>query len=598
MNAPEVVPHAEPKADTAAHQAVADQWLSDWEAACASGKASALAACLSPDCHWRDLVAFHWSVHTWSGHEAVLAQLSTCLPTTAPSAWRRHASKPLTRWVERDGHTWLEVSIEFDTQLAQGEGLVRLKRSPAGQWQAWTLMTTVQWFKGHEPKAMRKAAPTEHIRRFQGPNWADRRAEAMRYTDREPEVLVVGAGQAGLSIAARLTQLGVDTLVVDKHQQLGDNWRTRYHALVLHNKATVNHLPFMPFPSIWPTYIPKDKLADWMAYYAQAMEINHWMETEFCGAQWQPSTQNWRVTLRSQGTERVLQPKHVVLATGVSAVPNRTPLAGVEAFQGQVMHTHDYQGAQPWLGKRVVVFGSGTSGHDVAQDLQNHGVQVSMVQRSPTMVQNIEPTAQLPYELYDGDLGTDVCDLITVGTPMHLIKAANLRYLKLAQASDQVLHDGLRRAGFRLDDGSSHGMNWQMLYLTRGGGYYFNVGCSNLIADGQLPVLALQDIERIEPDGLRMKDGSHVPADLIVTATGYHGISTMVEQLMGKDVADRVGQVWGIDNQTQELANMWQPTQQPGLWFIAGAFAQCRIYSQPLALQIQAQLRGLAPTAA
>jgi putative flavoprotein involved in K+ transport len=124
------------------------------------------------------------------------------------------------------------------------------------------------------------------------------------------------------------------------------------------------------------------------------------------------------------------------------------------------------------------------------------------------------------------------------------------------------------------------------------------VGCSNLIADGQLPVLALQDIERIEPDGLRMKDGSHVPVDLIVTATGYHGISTMVEQLMGKDIADRVGQVWGIDNQTQELANMWQPTQQPGLWFIAGAFAQCRIYSQPLALRIQAQLRGLAPTAA
>ena len=264
MHAPEVVPHAEPKADMAAHQAIADQWLSDWEAACTSGKASALADCLTPDCHWRDLVAFHWSVHTWSGHEAVLAQLSTCLPSKTPSAWRRHANKPLTRWVERDGHTWLEVSIEFDTQLARGEGLVRLKRSPAGQWQAWTLMTTVQWFKGHKPKAMRKAAPTEHIRRFQGPNWADRRAEAMRYTDRQPEVLVVGAGQAGLSIAARLTQLGVDTLVVDKHQQLGDNWRTRYHALVLHNKATVNHLPFMPFPSIWPTYIPKDKLADWL----------------------------------------------------------------------------------------------------------------------------------------------------------------------------------------------------------------------------------------------------------------------------------------------------------------------------------------------
>jgi thioredoxin reductase len=593
MNAPHVAPFSAAAAAPAQPHAVADQWLNQWEAACASGQADAVASCLTPNCHWRDLVAFDWSVQTWSGQATVVEQLCSRLAATHPTQWRRHATKPITRWVERDGHHWLEVGIEFDTQLARGEGLVRLKPQGNGQWQAWTLMTTVQWFRGHEPRHMRLASPTEHIRRFQGPNWADRRAEAMQYNDREPEVLVVGAGQAGLSVAARLTQLGVDTLVVDKHQRLGDNWRTRYHALVLHNKATVNHLPFMPFPSTWPTYIPKDKLADWMAYYAEAMEINHWMSTEFQGAQWQESTQTWHVRLKRNGTERLVRPRHVVLATGVSAVPNRTPLEGMEAFAGQVMHTHDYQGAQPWLGKRVVVFGSGTSGHDVAQDLQNHGVEVCMVQRSPTMVQNIEPTAQLPYELYDGELGTDVCDLITVGTPMDMIKAANLRYLKLAQASDMELHEGLRRAGFRLDDGSSHGMNWQMLYLTRGGGYYFNVGCSNLIADGQLPVLALQDIAHFESDGLRMKDGRHVPADLMVTATGYHGISTMVEQLMGKDIADRVGPVWGIDEQTQELANMWQPTPQPGLWFIAGAFAQCRIYSQPLALQIQAQLRGL-----
>ena len=129
-----------------------------------------------------------------------------------------------------------------------------------------------------------------YSRDFRGPNWLDLRKSAAEYADRDPVVLVVGGGQAGLSIAARCKQLHLDTLIVDREARVGDNWRNRYHALTLHNQVQVNHLPYMPFPPNWPTYIPKDKLANWFEAYVDAMELNYWTSTEFAGGSLRRST--------------------------------------------------------------------------------------------------------------------------------------------------------------------------------------------------------------------------------------------------------------------------------------------------------------------
>jgi putative flavoprotein involved in K+ transport len=266
---------------------------------------------------------------------------------------------------------------------------------------------------------------------------------------------------------------------------------------------------------------------------------------------------------------------------------------GLHDFKGVVMHSADYQSAAPWVGKKVVVLGTGTSGHDVAQDLCEHGAHVTMVQRSPTMVQNVEPTAQLPYVLYGQGIDLPDCDLITVGTPMALYRASNRINLKLALDLDKETLDGLSAAGFRLNKGED-GNNWQMMYLTRGGGYYFNVGCSELISQKRIALLNAQDIAHYEAGGLRLQSGALLEADLVVTAKGYLGQSAMVEKLFSKDLAQKVGPVWGVDKDTQELCNMWNPTPQKGLWFHAGSFAQCRIYSKYLALHIQACELGLA----
>jgi hypothetical protein len=405
-------------------------------------------------------------------------------------------------------------------------------------------------------------------------------------------VLVVGGGQAGLSIAARLTQLGIDTLIVDRLPRIGDNWRTRYHALTLHNQVQVNHLPYMPFPPNWPTYIPKDKLAGWFEAYVESLELNYWTGTELEGGRYDEDEGRWTVTLRrADGTTRTMKPRHIVMATGVSGIPNIPNIPSLKDFKGTVLHSSQYEDGDAWAGKRAIVIGTGNSGHDIAQDLQSSGADVTLVQRSPTLIVNIEPSAQLPYALYDEGPSLEDCDLITVATPLALGHKTHQILTERAREIDKPLLDGLERIGFRLDFGEN-GTGWQFKYLTRGGGYYFNVGCSDLLVAGKIRLAQFADIDRFTADGARLRSGETMPADLIVLATGYQGQEQLVARLFGEETAERVGPIWGFGPE-QELRNMFMRTPQPGLWFIAGSLAQCRIYSKYMALQIKASEIGL-----
>ena len=166
-------------------------------------------------------------------------------------------------------------------------------------------------------------------------------------------MLVVGGGQAGLAIAARLAQLQVDTLIVDRERRIGDNWRNRYHALVLHNQVHVNHLPYMRFPPNWPAYIPKDKLAAWFEAYVESMELNYWTATEFEGGTYDEKEGRWSVVLRrADGTKREMHPRHVVMATGVSGIPNLPDIPTLRNFGGTILHSSQYNDGEAWKGKR------------------------------------------------------------------------------------------------------------------------------------------------------------------------------------------------------------------------------------------------------
>jgi pyridine nucleotide-disulfide oxidoreductase len=570
-------------------------WLAAFEAALTGRDDGALRQLFHPDSYWRDAIALSWTLQTINGRDDVLKTLKAQAAKAAPSGFAIDPGRAAPRKVMRAGTNCIEAIFKFETQTGRGDGIIRLipDESDGNRLKAWTLLTALEELKGFEEQlGTSRPRGNAYSRDFRGPNWLDLRNASNAYADRDPTVLVIGGGQSGLCIAARLKQLGVDTLIVDRMQRIGDNWRKRYHALTLHNQVQVNHLPYMLFPPSWPTYIPKDKLANWFESYVDGMELNFWTETEFEGGTYDEKEGRWTVTLRRKGEKRIMHPRHVVLATGVSGIPNIPDIPGLKNFAGKVVHSSGYEDGENWNGKRAIVIGTGNSGHDIAQDLYSSGAEVTMVQRSSTLVVSIEPSAQLVYTPYnEGTL--DDNDLIAVSIPLKIARKSHALTCDKSAALDKDLLDGLRGVGFKLDFGEDN-TGWQFKYLSRGGGYYFNVGCSDLLIKREIALKQFADIETFTADGAKMKSGETIPADLIVLATGYRPQEELVQKLFGDAITKRVGRIWGF-GENHELRDMYVRTGQPGLWFIAGGLAQCRIGSKQLALQIKAIEEGLLP---
>jgi cation diffusion facilitator CzcD-associated flavoprotein CzcO len=573
--------------------AEAQAWLEKFEAACKAQDAGAAAALFTADGLWRDLLAFTWTIETMSGRAAIEDRLRQTLARTLAVDFRIPPQRTPPRWLDRAGSECIDAIFEFDTAFGHGNGILRLVPDPQkpSRLLAWTLTTTLEELRGHEEALTHRGENIESTRDFGAANWADRLAAQRRFADRDPAVLVVGGGQAGLSIAARLGQLGVDTLIVDRHARIGDNWRTRYHSLTLHNEVYVNHLPYLPFPPTFPVYIPKDKLANWFEFYVEAMELNFWTGTELAGGSYDEQRQQWNVTLkRSDNSTRVVHPRHLIFATGVSSIPVTPQLPGLDRFAGTVVHSGDLKNAEQWQGRKALVLGTGTSGHDVAQELQAHGADVTIIQRSRTYVVSLKE-AQSVYAVYSEGIPFEDCDLLATSFPYPVLRRSYQLSTARGREVDKALIEALDKRGFRQWAGEDE-TGFQMMYLRRGGGYYFNVGCSELIISGAVKLLQFADIDRFVAEGVRLKDGSIVPAELLVLATGYKNQQDTVRLYLGATIADKIGPVWGFD-EGGELCNMWRRTAQQGLWFTAGSLAQCRIFSRYLAIQIKALEEGL-----
>ncbi len=586
-----VAPVALDSTADAARDAV-DAWLARLQTALRGPDQAALAGLFADECHYRDLLAFTWTIKPAQGVAAITALLADAQPKIQATGFAIAAGRTPPRRVKRLGIAVFETIFRFETALGRGHGVVRLLADDPGK--AWVLLTSLDELKGFEEKLDdRRPSGAAYSRNFGGDNWLDQRNKARAFADRDPVVLVVGGGQSGLAIAARLGQLDVDTLVVEKNKRIGDNWRVRYHSLALHNQIDVNHLPYLKFPPNWPRYIPKDMLANWLEMYAECMEVNCWTETEFtAGSTYDPATRQWTVTLRrADGSERVMHPHHIVFANGTNGIAHIPDLPGLQDFAGDMFHSHGFRNGEAWRGKKALVLGTGNSGHDVAQDLQSHDVDTTIIQRGSTTVVSIEPSARMNYALYEEGNPLEDCDLIATATTYPLLIRGYQAGVKRMVEHDKAMLDGLTARGFRHDIGEDD-TGHQMKYRRRCGGYYLDAGCAQLIIDGQVGLLQYSAIERFVPQGVLLKDGSIQHADLLVLATGYFSPQEVIRRLLGGDVADRIGQVWGIDAEG-EMANMWKRTAQDGLWFMGGGLTQCRVYSLHLALQIKAIEEGL-----
>lgn len=573
---------------------ITTSWLNAFESAIAAKDMSAVDGLFISDSHWRDLVAFTWGVSTFNGHREINSAFQKFFLPANPKNIHLSLHRTPPRWVQRAGVDTIEAIFCFETDTGRGSGVLRLVSNPDAEgYAAWVLLTTLDEIKGHEEQIdERRPRGEEWSGGFGAENWTDFRTRQIAYEDREPAVVVVGGSQCGLGIAASLGVLGVDTLVIDKNERVGDAWRKRYHNLVLHNEVFVDHMPYMPFPTNYPVYIPKDKIANWLEFYADTMELNVWSSAEFTGASYDKRDERWRLNIRrADGSERILHPRHVVMATGVSALPVMPNLSGQEDFQGELMHSSAYTSGAKWGGGKAIVLGTGNSGHDVAHDLCVSGVDTRIVQRSSSLIISLKE-AQRVYEIYQQGEAVEDCDLVATASPYPLLVEGYKITAEACKNADAKLLEGLVARGFRLDNGDPDNTGYQMKYLRRGGGYYFNVGASDLIVDGEIGLLHYQDIERVVANGLLMKDGRVEEADVIVAATGYKNQQDVVRHFMGDAIANKIGQVWGFDN-TGELRNMWCRTPQPGLWFTGGGLPHVRIFSKYLAQQIKACEVGL-----
>jgi putative flavoprotein involved in K+ transport len=537
------------------------------------------------------VLAFTWSLTPAEGAKNIAALLVERQPRAKARAFAIATGRTPPRTVQRAGNEVIEAIIAFETEVGRGHGVLRLLASEPTR--AFQLMTALDELKGFEEKiGKRRPTGEAYSRNFGGSNWKEQRDAAQAYADREPTVLIVGGGQAGLGLAATLGRLDVDALVIDRLPRVGDCWRTRYHSLALHNNTEFNHMPYLPFPPSWPTYLPKDMIADWFEAYAWAMEINYWGAAELVSADFDESTQTWRARVRrSDGAERVLRPRHVVMANGLVGFPAIPKLPGLESFRGDLMHTSEFSTGIKWRGKKALIIGTGTSAHDIAQDLHANGCEATLVQRGETMVISINPSAKLTYGIYEG-VALDDGDLLSVTNTFPVLKK-NLQLLTRRMVEyDRQMIDALIARGFKWtmgEDGAGH----QMMIRRRYGGYYLDAGCADLIIKGEVGLLQFDRIERFVENGALLEDGSVQDADLIVLATGFVSQEVVVEKLFGEAIAKKVGPVWGI-GPDGEMNNMWKRSPQQGLWFIGGSFAQCRNYSKYVALQLKAVETGIA----
>jgi putative flavoprotein involved in K+ transport len=594
----------EPATETTPQQRV-DAWLSEFESALKARDVKRAAGLFAAASYWRDLISFSWNITTVENPDGVADLLAKTLDRTDPSSFA--TAEPPT---EGDGVT--TAWFTFETAVGRGKGLLRLVEED-GEAKAWTFLTTMHELKGHEePHGEARPMGAEHGANRDRTTWLERRQQedADLGVGTQPYVLVIGGGQGGIALGARLRQLGVPSLVIDKYARPGDQWRGRYKSLCLHDPVWYDHLPYLKFPDNWPVFAPKDKIGDWLESYTKVMEVPYWSSTVAMNASYSEGSADsgggeWTVEIEREGRPMTLRPKQLVLATGMSGKPNIPVLPGQDVFRGDQHHSSAHPGPDAYVGKKVVVVGSNNSAFDICGALWENGIDVTMVQRSSTHIVKSDSLMDIGLgDLYSeravaAGMTTEKADLIFASLPYRIMHEFQIPLYQQMAERDKDFYDRLEQAGFDHDWGDD-GSGLFMKYLRRGSGYYIDVGAADLVANGDVK-LAHGQVDHLTEDSVVLADGTELPADLVVYATGYGSMNGWAADLISQDVADRVGKVWGLGSDTTkdpgpwegEQRNMWKPTQQDALWFHGGNLHQSRHYSLYLALQLKARSEGL-----
>ncbi|KAJ3804067.1 hypothetical protein F5876DRAFT_91876 [Lentinula aff. lateritia] len=535
--------------------------------------------------YWRDILSLTWDIRTFAGISQIKKLLDKRLPLFPnETPLLIHKEYAALQWPLPD-LVWIQFFFSFKIH-GTGSGI------GSNEWKAYTVMTALVELEGYP----------ERIGIYR--NITDR---AQKHDVKQVPplpVLIIGGGQSGLEIAARLQCLDVQYLVVEKAERLGGNWRSRYDSLQLHDPICINecsyfwkkHSHYISFPANWPIFIHAKKMANFLESYASILDLNVSLGSEVKYAAFNEDTQIWTVTVEKQKMNETcnLTARHIIFATGVMGGEAEMPIyPGMNSFQGVMLHSLQYKNAANMRGKRVVVVGAGSSGHDICADLYAGGIDVTMFQRSSTCVVSTENGLRVLLDgLYEENgPPTEIADLVNASIPnLVMVQLGRIQTEYICQLDKDILN-ALHTRGFQTNRG----------YMDAGpvlsawhnaSGYYLNVGASQLIADGKIKLKSGGNVAKIAEDKVFFDDGSHLEADVIIFATGFGEARVSMRRICGEEAYKKMKPVWGMDDEG-EMQGMYKDMGIPGLWCMMGNLALCRFYSKHVALQIKAMETGI-----
>ncbi|EJD52415.1 FAD/NAD(P)-binding domain-containing protein [Auricularia subglabra TFB-10046 SS5] len=569
--------------------AEAEGWLSSFAQLCSGGLGSEdtadsdlLDVFVADDdsCWLRDLLVLSPDFTSLHGHAAIRAHLRCAQALRGFRLDSAHEFEPGSR-VLLFRFEIANTPIAHPGLGATGRGCARLTRQAGAGWRAWAVLLVLHNFVGHEEDVGRARLGVGQV-------WDDAWEAAQASAHEDLGALVVGAGHNGLMIAARLKQMGVKALVIER-TVVGGGWKHRYSSLKLHTPLLMNSFPYHTWPTTWPKYLPKSKMASFQRSYAEAQELQVWEHTELLSDPlpvYDDGAGTWTVHVRREDGKAVeLHPRHIVLAMGLVTSPKRLDIPGQEDFGGTVLHSSQHTDGKAWKGKKVVVVGACNSGADIALDaVRAEAAEVTMVQRSKTTVLSMSAIESVMFDpLYPDSSPLSVAqhDLINNSMPHPaVIRMLRGGVFARAQERDRALLDGLSKAGFETSDTPLY-----ELLLGRNGGYIMDQGAVPYLISGRIGVKHGVEVARLEPRAVVFTDGSRLEADVLVLAIGYEPMRAAVRRVFGSDVVDQTTRVWGLDDKG-EIRGVYRPSGHKALWYAGGDFSHSRFMGRLLALQI------------
>lgn len=583
--------HLDAHREQTSDKSILSDWIAAFSAALSRRNPTDVLDLFQSDAVVRDLLAFSWDFRNAVGSDEI-AELLTGQGSTPPVSIELRNDHTPIRDTQGEAAS-LTSFLRFRTDLGSGQGYLKLVEDEPGVWRAAAGSFMLDSLDSH-PKREEDLRPVGKAKGpvLGRPSWEQEVDKDLQ--ERDPAVVILGAGHNGLMLAARLEALGITTLIVEENERVGDNWRKRYNSLALHTPLIADSFPYLPYPSTWPRFAPKDKLADFLESYSSLLGLRVWTGSRAENVRFDEKEQQWELEIvRDDGSVRHLTAGHLVFATGLLSGPLRPEFPGQDLYRGTVMHTADYKDHSDWVGKRAIVVGTGVSGHDIAQDLAEHGVDVTMVQRSATVVYSVSSFHEVMYANHiSGKYTLEEADLVNSAIPFGQLPHYGAAQLATANALDRDLLDGLAAAGFKLGAGPDGTGVLGLIFGQNGTGYYYNAGASELLVDGTI-ALAHGNLVGFTENGIRLEDGTALDADLVILGTGYQGPDAPVRKVLGEEAAAQLGAFADVGSD-REYGRLWRTSDIDRLWFMTSlSIGDGRFYSNLLALQIAAMEAGV-----